>query len=291
MPSFEHNGLVEMFRENPSLALLLLEQILHLPIPEHTSVTVVESALDQLVPIEFRADLVIEVKHGDQVVFAIVLEVQLGEDPDKQSTWPVYLAVTRARRRGCPTCVLVVTPHAKVAAWAAKPIELGLPGDTILPRVLGPPELPLVTDLEEARRQPEIAVLSAMAHGNEPGGLEVVLTAIEALTGFDETRAPVYRTLIYGALSEALRRQVDEMDLERVGPFEEPPFVLKLMAKGRAQGRTEGLKAALFKLIAHAGFTLGEAERAQIDECTDPVVLDRWLDNAIGAKTTADLFQ
>jgi hypothetical protein len=54
MPSFEHNGLVDMFRENPSLALLLLEQILHLPIPEHTSVAVVEAGLDQLVPRKSR---------------------------------------------------------------------------------------------------------------------------------------------------------------------------------------------------------------------------------------------
>jgi hypothetical protein len=216
MPSFEHNGLVEMFREKPSLALVLLEQILHLPIPEHTSVAVVEAALDQLVPIEFRADLVIEVKQGDQVVFAIVLEVQLGEDPDKKSAWPVYLTVTRARRRGCPACVLVVTPNAKVALWAAKPIELGLPGDTIHPRVLGPPALPLVTDPAEARRQPEIAVLSAMAHGNEPDGLKVVLAALGGLADFDEAMAKVYRTLIYDALGAALQKKVDEWTCEEL---------------------------------------------------------------------------
>jgi len=287
MPSFEHNGLVEMFRENPSMALLLLEQTLHLPIPPHTSITVVEAALDQLVPIEFRADLVLEVKQGEQVVFAIVLEVQLGEDPDKKSTWPVYLTVTRARRRGCPACVLVVAPNAKVAAWAAKPIELALPGDTIPPRVLGPLELPLVTDPAEVRRQPEVAVLSAMAHGNEPNGLKVVMAALGGLAGFDEATAKVYRALIYGALGEALRRKVDEMDLQRVGEFEEPPFVLKLKAIGEAKG----LKAALLKLIARMGITLGEEERARIEACDDPAVLDRWVDHAIGAKTAADLFQ
>jgi hypothetical protein len=303
MPSFEHNGLVEMFRENPSLALLLLEQILHLPVPPHTSVAVVEAALDQLVPIEFRADLVIEVKHGDQVVFAIVLEVQLGEDPDKKNSWPVYLTVTRARRKGCPVCVLVVAPNAKVAAWAAKSIALGLPGDTIQPRVLGPPELPRVTDPAEVRRQPEIAVLSAMAHGNEPDGLEVVMAVLANLEGFDEARASVYRTLIYDALAESLRRKVDQMNLERVGPFQEPVYVQKLKAmgwekgleEGRAEGlekgRAYGLKAALFKLIARAGLTLGEEERARIEGCDDPAVLDRWLDNAIEAKTAADLFQ
>lgn len=291
MPSFEHNGLVEMFRENPSLALLLLEQSLHLPVPEHTSVAVVEAALDQLVPIEFRADLVIEVKRDDQVVLAVVLEVQLGEDPDKKSAWPVYLTVTRARRKGCPACVLVVAPNAKVAVWAAKPIELGLPGDTIHPRVLGPPELPRVTDPAEVSRQPEVAVLSAMAHGNEPDGLRVVLAALGGLAGFDEATAKVYRSLIYGALGEALQKKVDEMDLRRVGEFEEPPFALKLKAIGRVEGRAEGLKTALLKLVARAGLTLGEEERARIEECNDPAVLDRWVDNAIEAKTAAELFQ
>ena len=295
MPSFEHNGLVEMFRENPSLALLLLEQILHFPLPPHTSVAVVEAALDQLVPVEFRADLVIEVKQGDEVVFAIVLEVQLGEDPEKKSVWPVYLTVTRARRKGCPACVLVVAPDAKVAAWAAQPIALGLPGDTIQPRVLGPPELPWVTDPAEVLRQPELAVLSAMAHGNEPDGLRVVMAVIAGLTGFDEATASVYRTLVYEALGEALRKKVEEMIMQAVPEFREPPFVQKLKAMGRAEGRAEGqaegLKAALLKLVARTGLTLGDEERARIDACDDPAMLDRWLDNAFGAKTAADLFQ
>jgi hypothetical protein len=280
-----------MFRENPSLALLLLEQILHFPIPEHTSVSVVEAAFDQLVPIEFRADLVIEVKQGDQVVFAVILEVQLGEDPAKKCTWPVYLTVTRARRQGCPVCVLVVAPDVKVATWAAKPIELGLPGDTIHPRVLGPPELPRVTDPAEVRRQPEIAVLSAMAHGNEPDGLKVVMAVLDGLVGFDESMASVYRTLIYDALGEALRRKVDQMNLERIGPFQEPPFVVKLKEIGRAEGQAKGLKTALLKFVARAGFTLSEEERARIDGCDDPAVLDRWLDNTFEAKSAADLFQ
>jgi hypothetical protein len=36
---------------------------------------------------------------------------------------------------------------------------------------------------------------------------------------------------------------------------------------------------------------LGEEERARIDACDNPATLDRWLDNAFGAKTAADLFQ
>ena len=290
MPSFEHNGLVEMFRENPSLALLLLEQILHLPLPPHTSVAVVEAALDQLVPIEYRADLVIEVKQGDQVVFTIVLEVQLGEDPDKKSVWPVYLTVTRARRKGCPACVLVVAPDAKVAAWAARPIALGLPGDTIQPRVLGPPELPRVTDQAEVIQQPEIAVLSAMAHGNEPDGLRVVMAVLAGLVAFDDAATKMYRRLIYATFGEALRRKVAEMIMNPAEEFE-LPFERELREMCEAKGRAEGLKAALLKLVARVGVALSEDERARIDACDDPALLDRWLDNAFGAKTAADLFQ
>ena len=115
--------------------------------------------------------------------------------------------------------------------------------------------------------------------------------------------ASVSRTLIYEALAESLRRKVDQMNLERVGPFQEPVYVQKLKAmskaegeaegraEGEAKGEVKGLKAALLKLIARAGLTLSEEERARIDGCDDPAVLDRWLDNAYGAKTAADLFQ
>jgi hypothetical protein len=46
MPSLEHNGFVDMFRENPSLAPHFLAMLFHLDVPPYASVTVVESALD-----------------------------------------------------------------------------------------------------------------------------------------------------------------------------------------------------------------------------------------------------
>ena len=103
--------------------------------------------------------------------------------------------------------------------------------------------------------------------------------------------ASVYRTLIYDALGEALRRKVEQMNLERIGPFQEPPYVLKLKERAVAEGLAKGLRTALLKLVARAGLTLTEDERARIDACDEPAVLDRWLDNLHEAKTAADLFQ
>lgn len=44
-----------------------------------------------------------------------------------------------------------------------QPIRLG-PGSTVTPFVVGPKAVPVIVDAEVAKRDPELAVLSAMAH-------------------------------------------------------------------------------------------------------------------------------
>jgi hypothetical protein len=200
MPTLEHNGLVEMFREKPDLAPHLLTTLFGIDIPPYATVGVVESSLDQMVPVEFRADLVLELRdaHGS-LVLAIVLEVQRDEDPDKSYSWPVYVTVVRAKKRG-PTIVLVVAPDAAVATWAAQPIDLGLGLGTIRPIVLGPASVPEVTDPVAAESETELAILSALAHGNGPKGLAVVQAALGALGRLDHEHAAVYFQIIYDVL-------------------------------------------------------------------------------------------
>ncbi len=122
-PTLEHNGLVEMFRENPPLAAHFLALLFHLEVPRHAATRVADATLDQLIPIEFRADLVLELlDEAERVVFAIVLEAQRAPKPRKKFTWPVYVAVARAERE-CPTVALVLAIDAEVAAWAAEKID------------------------------------------------------------------------------------------------------------------------------------------------------------------------
>jgi hypothetical protein len=204
MPTLEHNALVEMFRENPELAPHFLALLFHIDVPPHASVVVVESSLDQLIPVEFRADLVLELRDANgALVLAIVLEVQREKDPDKEYSWPVYVSVLRAKKR-CPAMVLVVAPDAEVAAWAAQPIDLGLGLGTIRPVVLGPTSVPFVTDPAVAERETEFAVLSAVAHGNKPNGLAVVQAALVALARLDREHAAVYFQIIWNGLRERL---------------------------------------------------------------------------------------
>ena len=63
-----------MFRENPYLAPHFLQLLFHLDVPQHVSVAVVESSLDQLIPIELLADLVLELREASgALVLAVVV--------------------------------------------------------------------------------------------------------------------------------------------------------------------------------------------------------------------------
>ena len=104
--SMEHAGLVEMFRANPRLVPQLLEASFGVELPAWETITVAEAELDQMAPIEFRADLVVELSGATGPPrLSAVLEVQLRPDEDKPFTWPVYMTVDRSRRRcHCSCC-------------------------------------------------------------------------------------------------------------------------------------------------------------------------------------------
>ncbi|WP_437672685.1 hypothetical protein [Sorangium sp. So ce131] len=295
MPTLEHNALVEMFRETPELAPRFLVTLFHVDVPRHASVAVVESSLDQLIPVEFRADLVLELRDANgTLVLAIVIEVQRDEDPDKKFSWPVYVTVVRAKKR-CGTVVLVVAPGADVAAWAAENIDVGLGFGHVKPLVLGPAVVPEISDPAEAEQEMELAVLSAVAHGNGPNGLAVVQAALVGLERLDQEHAEVYFQVIWNGLREPMRRALEALVMERQieGEATFPSFVQKLVDRGKLDGIREGeLKGksdTLLRLLARAGISLTEDESARIQACKDIATLDRWIDNVLGAKTAAEV--
>ena len=164
MLSIQHEALVELFRNCPGLAVQLLERGLQLQLPDHSEARLADTALNQVVPTEYSADAVVELVGLTGLVAAVlVIEVQLRQDRNKRYSWPVYATSLRASR-ACPVSVLVITPHESVAAWARQPIDLGF-GSTFRPLVVGPDVVPRVTNINEARERPELAVMSVLAHG------------------------------------------------------------------------------------------------------------------------------
>jgi flagellar biosynthesis/type III secretory pathway protein FliH len=58
---------------------------------------------------------------------------------------------------------------------------------------------------------------------------------------------------------------------------------------GIREGELKGKRDALLRLLTRAGIALTEDERARIQGCADPALLDRWVDNVLGAKTASDV--
>lgn len=280
MPSVLHDGLVSLFREQPALAPELLVQALRADLPEYTEARIDSADLTNILPAERRADLVIQLRRGD-CVFGIVVEVQLDKDQDKGFVWPVYLTTLRDRMR-CPVYLLVVAPDDKVANWARQPILLG--GDSrVIPWVLRPANIPEIFTLEEAKCHPELAVLSAIAHGQDADvnkSVEIALAAQGAAATLDTSRSTLYFDLVLCALSEAARRALEAMDPTKYQYQSE--FARRYFgqgraegwvdgkAEGKAEGHAEGCAAMALRLLSLRFGTLPEATQSRIRRASIP---------------------
>jgi hypothetical protein len=278
MLSLQHESMLLLFRNRPELAPELLRDVLHVEVPAYSEARVESAELTDVNPAEYRADLVVLLVDG-QPVLGIVVEVQLGEDPRKRFTWPVYVAGLRARLK-CPACVLVVTPTEAMARWCRKPIDMG-PGNTFLPLVIGPSSVPVIDDAAVAERDPELAILSVMAHGHEARAEVLGRAALLGMLRLSDERQVLYSDLVFAALSEAARAAPE--DLMASGNYE---FQSDFAKKHQARGEAKALLAVLESRALH----ISDEARARILACADATRLDAWVRKAITVKSVDELF-
>jgi hypothetical protein len=262
MPSQLHEALLQLFRNRPSLAPEILREALHVDLPPYSDVRLDSAELTEIQPAEYRADLVVLLLKGEPVL-GIIVEAQLSADERKRYVWPVYAVSLRARLR-CPVCLLVVTADDSTARWAAKPIDLG-DGNRFMPLVLRPSGVPEITDEEQARADPELAVLSAMAHGKDADtskALQIAVAAQIAALGLDADRSRLYFDLVLASLGDAARRELQTMDPAK---YEyQSDFARRYVAQGRAEGRAEGRAAIIEKLLTARFGALPEEIKTKI---------------------------
>jgi hypothetical protein len=243
MPSQLHEALLLLFRNRPSLAPQLLRDALHFELPPFTEARIDSADLTEVKPAEYRADLVILLLDGVPV-HGIVVEAQLSSDSRKRFVWPVYAASLRARLE-LPVSLLIVAADEAVARWAAKPIDLG-GGNVFRPLVLGPSGVPAVVDAAQARADPELAVLSALAHGRDEESqraARIAFAAHLASLDIDVERGRMYVDLVLKWLSDAARRELIAMDPAK---YEyQSDFAKHYIGVGRAEGEAHGRAALL----------------------------------------------
>lgn len=102
----------------------------------------------------------------------------------------------------------VITAEENVARWAGKAIELG-GGNRFVPWVLSLSGVTEITDEGRAKEDPELAVLSAMAHARDPDPVKsarIALLAQMVSLGLDAERSTLYCDLVLHSLPEVARR-------------------------------------------------------------------------------------
>jgi hypothetical protein len=293
MPSLTHDALLQLFRNRPTLAPELLRDVLKAPVPAFDHVRIGDSALTEVVPTEYRADLVLVLEGSGDLppAAAVVVEAQLSRDADKRWSWPAYLASLRARLR-CDVALLVVTSDASVASWAGMPIATGHPGWVLAPLVLGPQAVPVVRDAGVAGVSPELAVLSVMLHGHGRHALAVAEAALAASRDLEDERARLYADLVFASVDGAARAILESGNYEYQSDFARR-YVAQGKAEGRAEGKAEGEAAravhAILTVLAARGLAVTDDVRARITASTDLARLDAWLARAATATSAADV--
>jgi hypothetical protein len=150
-------------------------------------------------------------------------------------------------------------------------------------------ELPIVDDVAVAERDPELAVLSVMAHGQEAHGEGLGRIALWAIQRLADDRHALYSDLVLTAVSKAARAALEE--LMAGGNYEfQSDFVKKFLAKGEAKGRAEGRAEALLAVLEARGLSVTQDARARILECTDTAQLDAWIRKAVSINSVDELF-
>jgi hypothetical protein len=292
MPSQLHEALLYLFRNRPALAPELLRDSLRLALPGFTEARIDSADLTELQPAEYRADLVVLLLEVAPVC-GIVVEAQLAPDERKRYVWPVYVTSLRARLE-LPVYLLVVTAEEATARWAAKPVDLG-GGNSFTPFVLGPSAVPEIADKRRAHADPELAVLSAIAHGRDTDAdkpARIGLAAQIASLGLDEDRSRLYFDLVLASLSEAARRKLKAMDPAK---YEyQSDFAKRYVAQGKAEGKAEGAKAGRSELLLRqltrrfgaippaAEVRLAAASIEELDAIGERLLSARSLEEALG---------
>ena len=281
MVSMAHEVLVDLFKNRPSLGAELLTEALGIDVPSYTEARLASIDITQIQPAEYRADVVVLLLDGDVPIWVLIIEVQLGIDPQKRYSWPDYTTGARAAHR-CPVGLLVVAPDLEVAAWCAEPIETGIPGFVLHPPVLGRAAVPIVTNPAEAARRPELAVLSAMAHGESECGEAIAAAVLPAVGELDDERSRFYADLVLNSLNEAARRALEAM---MKGYEYQSDFAKKYVAQGEAKARARDV----LTVLRVRGITVPDVARERILAENDPECLERWLEKATVVASVAEV--
>ncbi|MEV6957009.1 hypothetical protein [Streptomyces sp. NPDC051183] len=297
MVTSHHEASHRIFQDRPEL-LAPVFRILGVPLPADPTVEVLTADVTEIRPMERRVDSVLRItpradKSGGLL---LAIEAQGRRDPDKAVSWAYYLSYLTAKYE-CPALLLVVCQDKTTADWATGPFRLGWADWTALsvhPLVLGPGNVPVITDPEEAAEDLTIATFAAMTHGRDRNATAILEALAEALESTDPESVAYFAELLEIGLGNSLARDIWRHLMPRTSFPGRGTLIEETYQEGEAKGRTEGKAEErarmVLRVLDHRGVAVADEVRERVIACGELDVLGRWIDLAFTVDHAEELF-
>ncbi|MFD2356112.1 hypothetical protein ACFSTC_52870 [Nonomuraea ferruginea] len=122
----------------------ILRDLMGVDVPVTPLIRVEDSTFNTRPSGDFEADLVLVMGPPQSPAHAIIVEIQ--QDKSKAPHQLARYAAALWLLLGCDVTVLVICPDRAAAAYYAQPIDSGLTGYRLQAHVLGPDDIPAITD-------------------------------------------------------------------------------------------------------------------------------------------------
>lgn len=309
MVTSRHEAAHRIFQERPAL-LVPTFRLLGVSLPEDATVEVLTPDATELKPVERRMDSVLRLTPCDGgTPTLLAIEAQGRPDRDKAASWAYYLAFLKAKNK-CPALLVVICQDKETAEWAMGPFHLG-PSDwqslTVRPLVLGPGNVPMILDPEEAAADLPMATFAAITHGRNPDATAILKALAHALGRAPGDSTTYYSELLEAGLGETTVRQTWRQLMKNGsyfpgrGTLVEETFLkgeAKGLAEGLAEGEAKGVREGqakeraqfVLRMLDFRSIPFSESQRAQIAACADLELLGVWLDRAMTVTHAHELF-
>jgi hypothetical protein len=179
---------------------------------------------------------------------------------------------------------------------------------TLRPVVLGPDDIPAITNVEDAKRSIPLTFVSGIVHGRDRTAVRIGLALAHALADSDDDGHGIYWDTFLASLSKAVRKEL-EMELRVLVSENWRPrsdWGKELFAKGEAkgaakgraegivegkvEGKTEGTAVAILTVLDARGLPITPTLRKRITVCNDLPLLERWLRRVSTASSVEEAF-
>ncbi|MFD7241258.1 hypothetical protein [Streptomyces massasporeus] len=190
MVTSTHETSHRIFQDHPEV-LTPAFKALGLAPPAKAIIEALTPDATEIKPLERRVDTVLKVEPSEGDGFLIAIEAQTAPSRDKGSSWSYYVAYLHAKFR-LPVLLVVVCRNGPTASWAAGPFEsrVGTWATQVTrPFVLGPDNVPEITDESLVAREPDLATFSAIVHSEGKNAPAILGMGARGMRSFDKATA------------------------------------------------------------------------------------------------------